>query len=108
MSTDTSDDDDEWGEIPQEQLDRARERVATLKKQGRYVPRTVMEPTNRDRAVVAQSGFGKPKHLDYNGAPACGVLAPEESRSLERTKIETLRWCDHCEPYVEETDGGDE
>ena len=99
MSQNTT--DDQWGEIPQEQMDRALGRLKKNKSKVNDSTRPVKEPTNRDRAVVVRSGsMKKPKHLDHNGEPACGEFDEEKGRSVERSKIETLRWCHHCEPYV--------
>ena len=97
----------QWNEIPQEQIDRALDRIKTNKSKANDSTRPVKEPTNRDRAVVVKTGTRKkPKHLDHDGAPACGEFPAEKGRSVGRSKIETLRWCNHCEPYViEDSDG---
>ena len=98
--------DDQWDEIPQEQMARALDRLKKNKLKANDSVRRVKEPTTRERAVVVRSGSSKkPKHLDHNGAPACGEFPAEKGRSVERSKIKTLRWCSHCEPYV--TEDGD-
>ena len=92
---------DQWDEIPQEQMARALDRLKKNKSKVNDLTQSVREPTNRDRAVVVRSGsMSKPKHLDHDGEPACGQFGEEKGRSVERSKIETLRWCDHCESYV--------
>ena len=90
-------------EIPQEQLGRALDRLKKNRSKANDSARAVKEPTNRDRAVVVRSGsMKKPKHLDHDGAPACGEFPAEKGRSVERSKIETLRWCKNCATRVED------
>ena len=99
---------DQWGEIPQDQMARALDRLKKNKSKTNDSTQSVREPTNRDRAVVVRTGsMKKPKHLDHDGEPACGQFGEEKARSVERPKIKTLRWCSHCEPYVVEDGEGE-